>query len=1019
MRTSRAHLFVFAAVLASLPLPGSAAAEVSATLEGRVVNAATGSALPNARIVIEGTARQTVADESGRYRLAGVPAGQVRINVNYVGMERQTVAIELPGGAVTTRDFELVREAVDSSIVQLAAVEVVGNVIKTAQELADNERRNAANIKQVVATDEYGDRGLENAAEYFQFLPGLAVSPGSIGPGTPSMRGFPSELTEVTIDGGPVIGARDPESRSSVSFETMPMVNISRIEVTKVPTPDMPAAGLGGTINLISRSGFEMPRPSFSYQVSTTFNSQLGYTLKVPRYHLPQNSFGHVEPNYNLNYRGPVTKSIAITAGYSSNWRLMPAEDGFHTLDSNPSWDQVNGIQTSSLWYSKPLHIEGDSAQLGLDWRISDRDLLTVGFNYKTNSQFVTRDYFRAQYGNGATGDATHTHGAPSGVGNVTTGIGPGYNDNASVHNQYTLKYRHRGELWDIEAGGSFSNARGRLKDIDHGYFRQVQATITNLIVHGDDIRFGEIPSRYSAWTRTGDPVDIYDTANYSIVNATSQQSRNKSTRGTARLDVTRRFSTPHVPFTLKSGISMDRSQRDQRENTLTWNFRPNGATSVAARMAGNFDVFDPNYESQGIYGVPFRTISHKMVYDLYRENPDWFVLDEPAAYQSMASSSKLMIETISAAYLRADARLFKDRLWLVGGVRFEKTEVEGSGPLNDINAQYQRDANGNFILDGSGKKILITTDALELRKLRFQERAAHADSSYSGFYPSLNATYEITDSLLIRAAYARTLGRPNVSFVIPGLTISDPDATNPLITITNPELEPWTADNFDLSFETYNIKGGTGSISVFQKNVENFFILEDTPATPELLGVYDLPTDGSFDHYDIRTRRNAEGTARIRGLEISYRQSLDPFLPHWARGLQVHGNMTKMSIGGEASSNLEPTPLKYTLGINFLRPKYFVRLNYVYQDEKRTNLVNPSATIRPDTYNYNTGFERLAFNAEYSFRPWLSVFVSMPDMSRRALPNKRYAPDTPDYARFTRGYIIARETTIGIKGRF
>ena len=50
--------------------------------------------------------------------------------------------------------------------------------------------------------------------------------------------------------------------------------------------------------------------------------------------------------------------------------------------------------------------------------------------------------------------------------------------------------------------------------------------------------------------------------------------------------------------------------------------------------------------------------------------------------------------------------------------------------------------------------------------------------------------------------------------------------------TVINSGLNPWSADNYDLSFEAYNIKGGTVSLSLFRKNLKNFFTTVRTPAT-------------------------------------------------------------------------------------------------------------------------------------------------------------------------------------------
>jgi len=68
--------------------------------------------------------------------------------------------------------------------------------------------------------------------------------------------------------------------------------------------------------------------------------------------------------------------------------------------------------------------------------------------------------------------------------------------------------------------------------------------------------------------------------------------------------------------------------------------------------------------------------------------------------------------------------------------VRFEKTDDYGAGPLNDIRATYQQDANGNLIRDSAGRLIPVTTDALATAKLGYQERGTVAERSYSGLLP-------------------------------------------------------------------------------------------------------------------------------------------------------------------------------------------------------------------------------------------------------------------------------------------
>src|SRR6185436_2339925 len=197
---------------------------------------------------------------------------------------------------------------------------------------------------------------------------------------------------------------------------------------------------------------------------------------------------------------------------------------------------------------------------------------------------------------------------------------------------------------------------------------------------------------------------------------------------------------------------------------------------------------------------------------------------------------------------------------------------------------------------------VLKPGDALTLRKLRFVERGATSDQKYSGYYPSLNASFNLTENLILRAAYAQTLGRPNINNIIPSTSISDASAANPVITVNNVGLKPWSAKSYDLSLESYQIKDGFGSVGVFEKSIKDFFTSTTTKATPELLELYGLESDQTLLNYNVTTLANG-GDAKIRGVEFSYRQSLT-FLPHWARGFQIFANLTKLSLSGTRTND-------------------------------------------------------------------------------------------------------------------
>ncbi|MCX6955069.1 MAG: TonB-dependent receptor plug domain-containing protein [Verrucomicrobia bacterium] len=309
-----------AATRAQSPASSSAAGIAASTgfIEGRVFSTSTGSALRRARIAIDGTERETTTDDFGAYRLVA-PAGPARVTVSYLGLESQSVTVNVTAGASVSRDFDLTA----GGVVTLDSFTVVADREMSAQAIALNERRAAPNIKQVVAFDEYGDRGGEDIGEFMRFLPGVGIVDGGQTASSITLRGFPDNNSAMQLDGMDIASARgNSRTQSLLDVST---ANISRVEVNKVPTPDMPASGLGGSINIISKSGFEARKPVFNYRFYYITDSYSGLTLDGgPRGPSPELSPSKQLPSYEFSYLLPLSRTFALSFGASKSWRLKP-----------------------------------------------------------------------------------------------------------------------------------------------------------------------------------------------------------------------------------------------------------------------------------------------------------------------------------------------------------------------------------------------------------------------------------------------------------------------------------------------------------------------------------------------------------------------------------------------------------------------------------------------------------------------------------------------------------------------
>ena len=990
-------------------------------IQGRVFNVSGGSYLNNARIVVKGTDRQAFTNSSGEYLLHHLPPGEVDVIVSYTGLTPQSTTVKVESGRIVRKDFDLesVRStATGSGKVILLDAFSVEETRMNAQSLALNEQRNAANIRNVVAAGEFGDSGEGSAVALIKYLPGVNVDSSTAGQGV-SLRGFPSSGTLVTIDGGEVASSASFGGGRNIELGALRLNNISRIEVTKVPTPDLPANAQGGMINAISKSGFERRDPQLSYRAYSTFNSRgfVGGGL-AKRGSRPELEILPVQPGFNLAYEFPINKSFALNFSGGATMRTNL------TREVLTPWD-LNRLALMQV-DTNPAERRVDSADvaLGAEWRMGDYNLLKVNLLHVDMVIYGGEDRSSYVFGTGVTGGPDFALGATPGVGTAYM-FGTAFKRNERTR-QVTVNNTYKRGNWKIDFNASLGRNRTTYRDVDKGYFGYTDLRITNLVLRATDVYGGTAksaqPRDITAVDRSGVAVDVFDPGAYSI------QSVRKNThydttdaKDQVRADVGRIFGGG---FSMQAGAALNRQTRDARRDFTLWNFRP--TASVTERQAKNYDVLNPEYAADAknyFAGHRPPLVSPTKLYELFKQRPDYFVSDTTWHAQNVLGS-KFFQETVSAAYLRADLKRFENRLWIVGGVRFEKTEDEGRGPLFDRNGFYARDPNGKLLRTATNALIPLTNDLLERNKLQYQNRGAVAERSYDGFYPSLNASYRFTDDLILRVGYARTMGRPNLTEIVPNTTLPDATAaaagTDRIIRVINAGLRPWTSDGYDISLDSYSFKGGVGSVGLFAKSIADFFGASQVAATPALLEALNIPEefDGEFTGYDILTKQNV-GTARISGVEASYRQSLY-FLPYWGKNFQVYGNVTALDLRGPNSadfSNYVPKIINW--GVSFARAKFSARLNWNQRGQTRLALQAVSVSVPASTYQYLAPRTTVSADFEYRFHKRLSLSGTATNLTDTPVIYERYAPSTPDFARKYRLMVPGAEFTLGIKGTF
>lgn len=343
-------------------------------------------------------------------------------------------------------------------------------------------------------------------------------------------------------------------------------------------------------------------------------------------------------------------------------------------------------------------------------------------------------------------------------------------------------------------------------------------------------------------------------------------------------------------------------------------------------------------------------------------------------------------------------------------------------GTNQDINAAYLM---ANF--SGELGKVLYTGN-MGLRKIDTDNEftGAFIDSdgvlqtrtsgnSYSHTLPSVNIKFELTDDIIVRMANYKGIVRPNLRSQNPTTIISasendEGNVTSVRVDLPASDVEPYTADNFDISLEWYNREGSAISLGFFEKEITGLFgrapaCGDDIPSDvgDGLFGPTGLvPGTGSggvecrelepFTNADgtindegrritVNQSINTDGTIKVSGYELAIQQKLD-FLPYPWNGLGGVFNYTKINTddSDDGTTLLRVSPESYNIVGYYENDGFSLRLTYNWREAQQLsqNIVldgTNSAFLGTDA-RFETSRGRLDLAASYRVNSKLRLNV-------------------------------------------
>ncbi|OUS26375.1 TonB-dependent receptor [Thalassotalea sp. 42_200_T64] len=763
-----------------------------------------------------------------------------------------TISMLLGTGVVTpsyaaeeTAPAAIVEDVQEDEIEVIEVSGIRGGLIRSM-----DLKRDSSGVMDVISSEDMGKFPDTNLAESLQRITGVTVSR-SNGEGSQiTVRGFGPDFNLVTLNGRTMPGTGNSRS---YNFENLSSDGVSALEVHKTARAKNPSGGLGATVNIVTLK--PMNSPGLKYSVSAkgmhdTSNEE-GNDVTPEVSAVYSNTFDDETFGFAFSVthsRRDFQQQSANIQGWQANVALPTNLDAENVIDPRPLNDE--GERIGDYFFPRDMNY-------GINNVERERTNGNVTFQYAPIDDLIlSLDYTATKVETGS------------------NSIGWGqWHDYGGNINAYELDENGTAIFADMSGNdGSYTASRGttEVDEESFGFNVAWQATdsfhfeldyhdSTNEIDNGADdgmdgfgslvlgsdqlrtktydYRTGEVPHAQIFWnngTTTLAPSEIDSHFSQFVHNP------GKSTVEQVQLHGTWDNNDFDIPLVnIKFGVA---HSKQKMSGSNAWSgliggflFNPDYTAMLPDGMfelhstSGFLDEFSGGGSSLApsyYYTFDFDEVAARSAAFLTNEElggDDYF---EATAYHDLGTvSSGWVEEETDSVYLQSlwDFEIAEIPVQVNIGVRYEETDVTNSNsqPIpvevwwkggSEWHTQHQ--PGGNASLDLSG--------------------------SHDVFLPMLDIKVDITDELVGRVSWGKTIARAPLGSLAGGLTLSgSPKIGSRDGGSGNTDLQPYESTNFDLSLEYYYAEGSYASIGYFKKEVENF--IGNEIVQQEYEGIHDI----------------------------------------------------------------------------------------------------------------------------------------------------------------------------------
>ena len=903
MRTFVRFLLALAVLCLLVPF----AQAQSGSISGKVTDSG-GAVLKGAEVTVDPGAIQAVTDAQGQFLFTGLAPGSYSVKIHYVGFNTITNTVSVSAGQITNSNAQLAVAAVSEEV-------LVTSERPSAEAEEVNIERSADNIVQVLTSDVIRSLPNANMADALGRLPSVTIERDEGEGKYVQVRGTEPRLTNTTIDG---VNVPSPESGvRQIKFDAIPADIVESVEINKTLQANMDGDGIGGSINLVTKTAGSRPTANFS--------SMGGYTPI-------QSGRGLIENTGTLGKRFSASQRFGLLIGGSYDWNGRGIDDTEPVPDianfGTPSAARIfDSADIREYQYYRSRWGIGGSA----DYKIADgsniyaRLLYSDFHNYGDRWVYTINDNTPGITLLNSNGCSGVTPPAPC-TGVPSANVQQRRPDYAIGSFLVGGKHVFATTWLSWDASVSRSSQAGQVGN-NNATFAATNLTSSNC---------QSLPSTNNIYVPQWSAAcftEAYNPANFTLDTGRGV-TINKGMSAQLNLQVTgafaKRYHLGSRLSTIEIGGKFRNAHKFDNEFVDTW--LPNAANISMQTFSNTFT--NGNYYF-GNYKLGWNP-SFPDIFKYVQANPGQFTFSNDAGGNSANFD---LIEKVSAAYVM-DTLDISSRWRLVAGVRFENTNLD---TLTFVTNQV---TNTSSFVPSSG--------------------------SYLKILPSASLKYALTSNDNIRIAYSRGLARPNPQDIAQAGTFTP--GTNPIpVSIGNPNLKAETADNVDVLFEHYINPFGMITAGYFYKNLTEPIVSQIFNITSgSIVGV----SCSAAVPCKVTQPFNA-GSAWLNGFEAAYLQHFSS-LPGILGGLGLsanYGYTASRTSGLDGRSDhprlLRNSPNSWNLSPTFDRGRFSIRVGlsynqaniagYGFKDGTPGGLAGPLG----DNYFYS----HLEFDAQGSIR--------------------------------------------------